>query len=207
MMNRRQFLVSSSATGAFALSGCAQDPTGNTAATIVGGIAAGGVADALGANENVTAVAAILGGIAGQSINRSSTGGCISTGTTSPVFRGGHVFYNPRMGVIQCPAGSIRNNKVVEGLYNDPNWQPIVSSNSGGRRGYGRGPVISPFGFMEGVDAPALLTKNELSKEIAKKSELIDTISEIYNVKPEVIIKAMTADVVVLDKQRTYDIK
>lgn len=126
------------------LAGCSQDPTGNTMSTTVGAIATGGIANALGANDNITAIAAILGGIGGQAINRANTGGCISTGSGNPVFPGGHVFFNPQMGFIQCPAGSIRNNQVVEELYRSPEWQPVVfQQQTRGRRG--RGPQMVGF--------------------------------------------------------------
>jgi hypothetical protein len=138
------FKYVAAAVVAAGLSGCS-DPTGDTFAGFSGAAIAAGVANVAGANETVTAVAAVFGAGAGQVINRSATGGCASTGTTSRVFDGGHVFIHRRSGqIIQCPVGSIANNKVVEDFYKSPDWQAV---NTGAGRNAPSGLRVRGFKF------------------------------------------------------------
>lgn len=133
-----------------ALGACSTDPTGNTPATLIGGGLAGVAANQLGASDLGIALSVILGATAGQAINTNRTGGCVMTGTANRIFSGGHVFQNQRTGqIIQCPAVSVANSKVVQGLYDSPNWTPVQATYTQPYRTYGnngnRGPRIIGF--------------------------------------------------------------
>ncbi len=139
------------------VAGCSTDPTGNTPATLIGGGIAGAAAQALGASDLGIALAVILGATGGQAINTARTGGCVMTGTANRMFSGGHVFQNPRTRqIIQCPPVSVANAKIVNGLYDSPNWHPVQATyrqpyRTNGLPQYGnngnRGPRIGGFNY------------------------------------------------------------
>ena len=141
------------------LTACADDPTGDNAALAVGGAIGGIAADYLNASDPVIGGAIVIGAGLAQALNRTTTGGCFSAGTTTPEDDGYHVFYNEQMGIIQCPPNRMGNPVITE-LQKDPRWIEIRRTGNRGRKSQGS----FVFGFtdlQEPYELPLEVTNGE----------------------------------------------